>query len=153
MTDRRTDSSAHRRLFLDGRLAGSSCLVGCAGIGPWRTSWQPRSRQPSACLSSSGMIRVEQKHHSTQSLDPCPGAICKTLHSNTRSSYDLQQGGVSRKKPRASIRGEFNKSHSVWERLWHKKNEAWGFIDYGVFKKSGKLAAYLLAKRTLSSQQ
>lgn len=37
MTDR-TDSSAHRRLLLDGRLAGSSCLVGCAGMGPWRTS-------------------------------------------------------------------------------------------------------------------
>lgn len=99
MTDQ-TDSSAHCRLFLDGRLAGSSCLVGCAGIGPWRTSWQPRSRQPTACLSSSGMIRVEQKHHSTQSLDPCLGAICKTLHSNTRASYDLQQGVLAGKKPR-----------------------------------------------------
>lgn len=88
-----TDTSSHSRLFVDGRLAGSSCLVGCAGVGPPRTSWQPCLRQPCACRLSSGMIHVEQKHHSTQSLDPRPGAICKTLRSNTRASYDPQLGG------------------------------------------------------------
>lgn len=145
MTDQ-TDSSAHRRLFRDGRLAGSSCLVECAGIGPWRTSWQPRSRQLSAYLSSSGMNRVEQKHHSTQSLDPCPRAICKTLHSNTRASYDLQQGALAGKNLRPVL--EVNSiSLIVFESHWHKKNEAWGFIDYGVVKESGKLTVYLLAKR------
>lgn len=45
-----TDTSSHCRLFVDGRLAGSSCLVGCAGVRPPRTSWQPCLRQPCARL-------------------------------------------------------------------------------------------------------
>lgn len=88
-----TDTSSHSRLFVDGRLAGSSCLVGCAGVGPPWTSWQPSLREPCALLLSSGMIHVEQKHHSTQSLDPRPEAICKTLRSNTKASYDPRRGG------------------------------------------------------------
>lgn len=91
-----TDTFSRSRLFLDGRLAVSSCLVGCAGMGPPQTSWQTCSRQLCACLLSSGMIHAEQKHYSTESLAPRPGAICKTLQGNTRASYDPQQGGVNR---------------------------------------------------------
>lgn len=134
-----TDTSSHRGLFVDGRLAGSSCLVGCAGVGPPRTSWQPCLRRPCArslaCLLSSGMIHVEQKHHSTQSLDPRPGAICKTLQSNTRASYDPRQGASARKSiPRASIRGEINLSHSIRKWQWHKKDARGKFIGHEIVR-------------------
>lgn len=134
-----TDTSSHNRLFVDGRLAGSSCLVGCAGVGPPRTSWQPCLRQPCARLLSSGMILVEQKHHSTQSLDPRPGAICKTLQSNTRASYDPQQGGWEggrrqRRNPTrlARIGGEIKLSHSVQMWRWHKRGTGEKFIDHEI---------------------
>lgn len=120
-----TDTSSHSRLFVDGRLAGSSCLVGCAGMGPVRTSWQSCLRQPCACLFSLGMIHVEQKHHSTQSLDSRPGAICKTLGSNTRTSYDPRQGGHQQKRiptQQACIRGGIESSHSSEKWQWEKKD-------------------------------
>lgn len=138
-----TDTSSHFRLFVDGRLAGSSCLVGCAGVRPRRTSWQPCLRQPCAFLLalslslSSGMICVEQKHHSTQSLDPRPGAICKTLQSNTRASYDPRQGSSAEKMhPGRVSEVKSNLSRSVCEGLWHKKVH-WGGLS--LVKLSGKL--------------
>ena len=124
-----TDTSSHSRLFVDGRLAGSSCLVGCAGVGPPRTSWQPCLRRPCVRLLSSGMIHVEQKHHSPQSLDPRPGAICKTLLSNTRASYDPQQGGVSREGTQARIRGEIKLSRNIDSDIRKILGE-WKFIDH-----------------------
>lgn len=137
-----TDSSSHRRLFVDGRLASSSCLVGCAGAGPPRTSWQPCLRQPCACSFSSGMIHVEQKHHSTQSLDPRPGAICKTLHSNTRASYDPQQGASAGKEPWASIRGEISLSHSIQELQWHKKETRGRFLGHEIVRQTVATKGY-----------
>lgn len=125
-----TDTSSHSRLFVDGRLAGSSCLVGCAGVGPPRTSWQACLREPCALLLSSGMIHVEQKHHSTQSLDPRPGAICKTLQSNTRASYDPQQGGVGRKGTppgRHVLEVKYRLSHNIAKWHWHRKDTSWLF--------------------------
>lgn len=68
------------------------------------------------------MICVEQKHHSTQSLDPRPGAICKTLQSNTRASYDPRQGSSAEKThPGRVSEVKSNLSRSVCEGLWHKK--------------------------------
>lgn len=51
MTDR-TDSSAHRRLLLDGRLAGSSCLGGALawGLGGHLDKLVPGSRVHASCL-------------------------------------------------------------------------------------------------------
>lgn len=76
------------------------------------------------------MIHVEQKHHSTQNLAPCPGAICKTLRSNTRASYDPQQGDVSRKGTLGRTRGEIKMSHNIQERQWHKKDTGGKFTDH-----------------------
>lgn len=130
-----TDTSSHSRLFVDGRLAGSSCLVGCAGVGPLQTSWQPCLRQPCARLLSSGMIHVEQKHHSTQSLAPRPAAICKTLQSNTRTSYDPQHRGVNRKgtPPSRHVSEVKASCHIELKNDRGLKKDPWGeFIDHGI---------------------
>lgn len=126
-----------------GAWQAAAAWWGCAGTKPRWTSWQLCLRQPCACFSSAGTMRAEQKHHSTN-LDPCPGAICKTLHSNTRASYDPQQGASAGKKSQASIGGEMNKSHSVWERLWLKEDEAWGFYWSWGCQGTEKITVYLL---------
>lgn len=123
----RIDTSSHRILFVDGRLAGSSCLVGCAGVEPAWTSWQPWFETAVALLFSSWMNHIEQKHHSTLSLDSCPGTMCKILQSNTRASYDPQLGDVSRKKKvappnRHVCEGEIKLLHIIGKQLWHVKH-------------------------------
>lgn len=97
----------------------------------WMSSWQqlpgegswsgpsvyilPAPFETAMCtlLLSSGMIRVEQIHHSTLDLDPGPAAMCKTLWSNTRASYDPQLGNVSKKKERKK-----KEPHPVGIQLW-----------------------------------
>lgn len=77
----------------------------------------------------SGMICVEQKHHSTQSLDLSPGAICKTLQSNTRASYDPRQGSSAEKPhPGQGSEVKINLPRNVFEWLWHEKGSWRRFI-------------------------
>lgn len=109
-----TDTSSHFRLFVDGRLAGSSCLVGCAGVRPQRTSWQPCLRQPCAFLLALSLFlslfgndlrRTKTPFYSE--LGPSPQSHMQNITKQHKSIIWSSTGVVSGENaPRASIWGK-----------------------------------------------
>lgn len=121
-------SSSHRRLFLDGRLAGSSCLVGLR----WHRALADiltTSSEAAVCMLL--VFRDDPRRTKTPfylELGPLPWGHMQNITQQHKSIIWSSTGGVSRRKIQTSIGGEANNSRSIWGRLWFKKDEAWRFL-------------------------